>query len=313
MDNLFKKLTEEVAGEIAKAVTSQGFADLITKTKESDTSRAFEVVMSSSAIDRHGETILQSGWDFKNYMSNPVVLWGHDYQSLPVGIVTEIVPDGEKTVARGLFAPADANPLAEQLHKLYQAGMLRTVSVGFIPKEYNGNQITKAELLELSFVSVPANPEALVTGKMKDLGLDLELLTQKGVFTAEATAEVPAEKAIEPVAEVVVEKSGRVLSAKTRELIKTAIDGLQPIAGVLQELYDATEPQGTEGKQADNGTAPEIERSNPSGVTDAQENSFTGMLKGMKVSEAEAFREALKTIATATGDALHAIKNVTKN
>ena len=337
MENLLKKITEDVATEIAKAFTSDQFAELVTKTKGEGESRAFEVIISTSAIDRHGETILQSGWDFKNYMANPVVLWGHDYHSLPVGIVTEIIPDGEKTIARGIFAPAEANPLAEQLFKLYQLGMLKTVSVGFIPKEYNGNQITKAELLELSFVSVPANPEALSTGKALELGLDMDLIKQKNVIAAEI--EPVAEKQAEAIAteeavlaelkkfedgegtvnvttkllqELVSVKAGRVLSAKTRELIKTAIDGLQPITGVLQELYDATDPQGTEGKQADNGTAPEPERSNPSGVTDAQSNSFTEMLKGKPVGEAEALKEALRFVATAAGDALHAFKTVTK-
>ncbi len=39
--------------------------------------------------------------------------------------------------------------------------MVKTVSVGFIPKEREGKTITSAELLELSFVAVPCNPNAL--------------------------------------------------------------------------------------------------------------------------------------------------------
>jgi phage head maturation protease len=41
---------------------------------------------------------------------------------------------------------------------------LKTVSVGFIPKERdpeNQRIITRAELLEVSFVPVPCNPNAL--------------------------------------------------------------------------------------------------------------------------------------------------------
>lgn len=54
--------------------------------------------------------------------------------------------------------------------------MVKTVSVGFIPKqrqEENRRIITNAELLELSFVAVPCNPEAL--------SLDQKELIQKGI------------------------------------------------------------------------------------------------------------------------------------
>ena len=44
---------------------------------------------------------------------------------------------------------------------LYDEGMLKTVSVGFIGKERQGEKITKKELLELSFVAVPSNPSAV--------------------------------------------------------------------------------------------------------------------------------------------------------
>nr|DAT17472.1 MAG TPA: prohead serine protease [Caudoviricetes sp.] len=54
--------------------------------------------------------------------------------------------------------------------------MVKTVSVGFIPKqrqEDNRRIITSAELLELSFVAVPCNPNAL--------SLDQKQLMKKGI------------------------------------------------------------------------------------------------------------------------------------
>ena len=50
------------------------------------------------------------------------------------------------------------------MRQLYDEWVLKTVSVGFIPKERDVNNssiITRAELLELSFVPVPCNPNAL--------------------------------------------------------------------------------------------------------------------------------------------------------
>lgn len=69
-----------------------------------------------------------------------------------------------------------SNPLGVLLADLYDEGMVKTVSVGFIPKqrqEDNRRIITSAELLELSFVAVPCNPNAL--------SLDQKQLMKKGV------------------------------------------------------------------------------------------------------------------------------------
>ena len=69
-----------------------------------------------------------------------------------------------------------SNPLGVLLADLYDEGMVKTVSVGFIPKqrqEDNRRIITSAELLELSFVAVPCNPNAL--------SLDQKQLMKKGI------------------------------------------------------------------------------------------------------------------------------------
>jgi HK97 family phage prohead protease len=149
--------------------------EFLASIKDVGDAGKFEVVASSESVDRQGEIVMQEGIDIKNYMQNPVILFGHDYWSLPIGKATEIVRQAGKTVVRGVFASAEANPLAQQVRKLYEEGILKAVSIGFIPLEYNGNQITKSELLELSFVPVPANPEALsVLSLVKERGLEKE-------------------------------------------------------------------------------------------------------------------------------------------
>ena len=63
---------------------------------------------------------------------------------------------------KGVFSKT--NPLGVLARNLYQEGMLKSVSVGFIPTQRNQNDykiIEKAELLEVSFVAVPCNPEAI--------------------------------------------------------------------------------------------------------------------------------------------------------
>lgn len=157
---------------------------LVTKISE----EKYRVLASTSAIDRQGDSIDQSGWDISNFKLNPVMPWAHNYDELPVAKAT-----GIEITERGLecdfeFAPAEGNPKAQQIKILYDQGYLNAVSVGFIPKERKGNTITKAELLEISFVPVPANQEALRLA-LKSLDISEIEADIKGAVEDELTAE----------------------------------------------------------------------------------------------------------------------------
>ena len=121
----------------------------------------YKVLASTSAIDRQGDSIDQAGWDLKNFMLNPVILWAHDYSELPVAKAVAISVSEAGLECEFEFASAEGNPKAEQVKNLFENGFLNAVSVGFIPKQRKGNIITGAELLEISIVPVPANQEAL--------------------------------------------------------------------------------------------------------------------------------------------------------
>ena len=121
----------------------------------------YSVIASTASADRQGDSIIQSGWDTNNFKKNPVMLWAHDYSALPIAKATGVNVDNRGLVLDYEFAPAEGNPMAQQVKTLVDGGFLNAVSVGFIPLERNGSQITKMELLEVSFVPVPANPQAL--------------------------------------------------------------------------------------------------------------------------------------------------------
>lgn len=181
-----EKLGADVRDALIKSIASKAVAELITKTTSASDgdSGSFKVVVSTDDVDRQGETVLQSGWDLSFYKQNPVVLWAHDYSSMPIGICTSIYLENGKLTAEGKFAPAEANPFAQQVRRLYDLGMVRATSVGFIPLEFDESQrgtITKAELLEFSFVPVPANPHALTTNQVRTLKIDMALLKTKGI------------------------------------------------------------------------------------------------------------------------------------
>jgi len=139
--------------------TNKFINGLVEKANEEE--NLYRIIASTSSIDRQGDSVDQSGWDLTHFKKNPVLIWGHDYKALPIGKVTHIEVIKGELVAKFKFASAEANPIAAQVQKLYEEGIVNASSVGFIPLERNGHVITKAQLLELSLVPVPANQDAL--------------------------------------------------------------------------------------------------------------------------------------------------------
>lgn len=150
----------------------------------------FEVIATSEALDRDGEVIKADGWKLEPFKKNPVLLWAHDFRIPPIGAVTSLTRDGDKLIARGVFAKTE---FAQEIRSLYDTGVLKTVSVGFIPLERRDNTILSAELLELSFVPVPANSEAVSLRQM-------EAVVAKGAKMAEQSEKTEGEEE-EPEAE----------------------------------------------------------------------------------------------------------------
>ena len=174
-NEIFRKLSEETRekiGAMFKAVENDSPSD----------SGTFSFVVSTGDVDRHGESIDQKGWDLEFYRLNPVVLWAHDYNALPIGKTDTIEVKDGKLVATGHFASAEANPFAQQVRKLYEEGIINTASVGLIAKEAKSNVITKAELLEWSFVPVPANANAV---RLSKLGINVDECISKGLLIAD--------------------------------------------------------------------------------------------------------------------------------
>ena len=128
-------------------------------------------VMTSDALDRQGEVVETDGWEFGNFLKNPVILDSHRYDSIE-DIVGRAVGDPRLEEAGWVvdveFAPTARGKMAQEL---VERGMLNAVSVGFrsMQRRKVGSAIhhVKKELLEVSLVAIPANPTALRV-KMND-------------------------------------------------------------------------------------------------------------------------------------------------
>ena len=298
--NTYKKLSEEIKSALVEHLQSKEVQEFIEKTKAATDSGSFEVVVSTADIDRQGETIDQGGWNFVLYKQNPIVLWAHDYSMLPIGVTESIETIDGKTVAKGKFAPEEANPFAQQVRRLYDLKIVRATSVGFIAKQMEGNKITEAELLEFSFVPVPANPYAL--SLMKTNNLDVQEFMTKGLLAKEEEQpdkpeeqKPEKEKPEEPKEEnkEEEEKEKRILSKENRSLISIAIEQLKHISVALSELLNAAEPQGVEGEEhSEDGSALK------------QRSKDAGSDLGKTLDDWLFFRSVLRSVNNATSDAL---------
>jgi uncharacterized protein len=157
--------------------------------------RTIRFIASDESIDRYGDIIRASGWQLDNFRRNPVLLFAHDSRQPPVGQVPSIEVVGTELIADCLFRPEGDSQLSDDVWRAVEGGFLRAVSVGFTPTgpinelvdsagNWTGYEFTNQELLELSVVPVPANPQALAVAK----SLGIADATARLLFTPDPRA-----------------------------------------------------------------------------------------------------------------------------
>jgi len=132
--------------------------------------RKIEGMATTPTTDRMGDIVEPLGISYKNPLP---LLWQHNHDQ-PIGEVkfgkasengvpfVAQIADPEKT-----SSPTLRNRLLEAWDSV-KMGLVKGVSIGFIPKEYNfmkggGLRIEKSEVYELSLVTIPANAEATIS------------------------------------------------------------------------------------------------------------------------------------------------------
>lgn len=126
------------------------------RTKAADGS--VEFVASDETLDRSGESIPASSWDLENFLKSPRLLVDHDYSvKSVVGIAEDTRVEGKQLKFKPKFH--EITELAKTVAEMVAQKILDTVSVGFLRKQQEDGSV-KNELMEISFVAVPANPNA---------------------------------------------------------------------------------------------------------------------------------------------------------
>lgn len=137
-------------------------------------------VASTGSLDRDEEILEPTGWNLDNFRKSPRLLWSHDPHLLPIGKVTDIKINEKGLIFDAEFAEKE-NPFAHQVANLVKNGFINSFSVGFKPLERDGNIFKKMELLEISLVNVPANPEARLSREYKSFNRMIKAMA-KGVI-----------------------------------------------------------------------------------------------------------------------------------
>tara|TARA_B100000519_G_scaffold180974_1_gene172967 strand:+ start:396 stop:1490 length:1095 start_codon:yes stop_codon:yes gene_type:complete len=154
---------------------------LFIKRLDNDSSEVnrFSFVASTEAPDRYGDIINVQGWQLENYRSNPIILLNHNASALPMGRGDVAIVDNQLMIE--VEFDMEDEKAAEVARKV-KAGFINAVSVGFnsgasvyrneLPEEskYYGEKgiyFQSAELLEVSIVTIPANPEAIAAKEYK--------------------------------------------------------------------------------------------------------------------------------------------------
>ena len=130
-------------------------------------------VIATDQVARDGAIIEPKGWDFSNYRLNPVILWQHDDTAMPFARTAEgpFVSDKE-LVAKAQFDMDD--PRAVEAVRKIAGGFINATSVRWLPKKTEVREMGEGEdkrevlvfleqeLLEWSFVGIPADPGAQI-------------------------------------------------------------------------------------------------------------------------------------------------------
>jgi HK97 family phage prohead protease len=139
------------------------------------------IPMSTSSVDRDGESIDPLGWrkSLPSFRKRPVLLSSHNYGDLrkQIGEFVTIKVSEDGLFAKPKYYIGEGNDEADWAFRLASRGMA-AYSVGFIPKQWTDGDgekspvrtYTEQELLEISHVVVPSNRDAIqgLRGKSAD-------------------------------------------------------------------------------------------------------------------------------------------------
>lgn len=199
------------------------------------------VIGTTGNLDRHGDTVNPDGWLLDNFLKNPVIFVNHASWEMPVGKAIEV-----RKVENGLEFDIQFSTKTEQANEawgLIEEGIMKAWSVGFIVLDWGrpGDEYTimKQELLELSLVGLPANPDAMSPKQAQSLKALQSLIESKGV-KHEAKAETPETPEVPETPEKKIDDEDVVIP-EDEDKLKMILDKLNSLEAEVKEIKETQE------------------------------------------------------------------------
>jgi phage head maturation protease len=154
-------------------ISRKGDAGIAANEQIQSSDRSFLFRISSSDIDRAGDSIAPGGIDWRDYLKNPVVLNSHNSEAAPIARSTAPWVAGGAVFAIAHFPEKGLLADSDEIADCIREGILRGCSVGFVPVRWSfskdpgrpiGIDFHETKLLEWSTCSLPCNPHALLQG-----------------------------------------------------------------------------------------------------------------------------------------------------
>ena len=130
------------------------------------------MIVTTGDVDRDFDRVIPDGISFTNFLKNPIMFWGHRQGDLPIATVTRLAH--EPRGLRAFWRWIEGDEFVDRVKNAWEQGAVRAASIGFsvhesTPNKSGGRDFTSTELLEISLVGLPANPDAVRT--LKSCGL----------------------------------------------------------------------------------------------------------------------------------------------
>ena len=174
--------------------------------QEGEEGRSLTFIASDGTRDSAGTVLNPKGWDLRRFNKNGIIGYQHKVYGSRDGTDNpdNVIGKGQAYIKEDRlmvdveFEPAEINPLAEKIYQKLLFGSLNAVSVGFVsvgkgawgegqealtgenPTYYYAGQ----ELLEVSVVNIPANPNATKKSYIQE-SIDAEMERLRSEVKAE--------------------------------------------------------------------------------------------------------------------------------
>lgn len=148
--------------------------------------RIIEGWASTNDVDRYKEIVTPEAFreTLPEYMKNSIMYFGHEWWALPIGkVISAEIRD------KGLWIKAMISETAGDIWKEIEEGILKCLSIGYRLLRWEDDAekeirtLLKIDLMEISVVGIPANPNAIFEAA-KAKGLKIEYL--KTILPAQA-------------------------------------------------------------------------------------------------------------------------------